>query len=185
MKRIINLVIIIGVILAIRFTQTLTVKPPETPPEAFQFTFEEVRNIFPEATNLISSEKDDWNAVLDKSGQKIGLVITTRSYADNITGHAGATPLLIGADTEGNIVSVFLLDNREDPHFVGLVKSAGLLNRWNGMNWQDANHLEIDAVTGATKTSSAIIRSFKSSRNRNALRKIFGLYCYLDVFDLC
>ena len=53
--------------------------------------------------------------------------------------------------------------NDETPNFVAKVRNAGLFSVWNGMKLKDAANKTVDAVTGATYTSTAVIRSMKAA----------------------
>jgi hypothetical protein len=69
--------------------------------------------------------------------------------------------VLIGADLEGQIRRIVLLENRETPGFVRRVERAGFLEKWSGLSVAQAAALDVDAVSMATMTSSAIARSVK------------------------
>lgn len=83
-------------------------------------------------------------------------LINTASLAKNIRGYAGPTPLLITLQ-KGKIKNVSLLPNVETPRYVKRVLSSGLMQKWDGMKVSEAEKAKVDAVTGATYTSKAVI----------------------------
>lgn len=86
-------------------------------------------------------------------------VNTTRIGAD-ISGYAGAVPLevVVRHDT---VIAVEALPNVETPQFFNRVVSAGLLDRWNGLPLSQAAAIEVDAVSGATYSSRAVIANLR------------------------
>lgn len=95
--------------------------------------------------------------------ESVGKIVLSSFYSSGITGFAGPTPLLIAVNNDGTIKNVTLLANDETPKFVAKVRNAGLFAVWNGMKFKDAANKEVDAVTGATYTSTAVIRSMKAA----------------------
>lgn len=82
-------------------------------------------------------------------------------YADKIRGFAGATPLLIALTSDMKVKQVLLLRNHETPKFAQHVRNSGLFSSWNGLGVSDALAKSVDAVSGATYTSTAVINSFR------------------------
>ena len=87
-------------------------------------------------------------------------IFESTDLAKDITGYAGPTPLIITISGD-TISGVELLDNNETPSYVNYVVSTGILNSWTGLNLNDAEALNVDAVSGATYTSKSIIRTFR------------------------
>jgi Na+-translocating ferredoxin:NAD+ oxidoreductase RnfG subunit len=101
--------------------------------------------------------------VLGSESESVGKLVLSSFYSSGITGFAGSTPLLIAVNNDGIIKNVTLLANQETPNFVAKVRNAGLFAVWNGMKFKEAANKEVDAVTGATYTSTAVIRSMKAA----------------------
>jgi uncharacterized protein with FMN-binding domain len=57
-------------------------------------------------------------------------------------------------------VKIEALKNQETPKYFLKVKKA-LLDKWNGLKVKDAKALKVDAVTGATYSSEAVIENVK------------------------
>ena len=100
--------------------------------------------------------------VKDAKGVKLGSVLFSSPYSDNIKGFNGPTPLLIALDAEGRIKNVVLLENQETPNFAQHVVEGGLFEAWNGLTVDEALGKEVDAVSGATYTSNGVKKSLKA-----------------------
>ena len=97
--------------------------------------------------------------VKDAKGNKLGTVLYSSPYSDNVKGFKGPTPLLIALDAEGRIKNVVLLENQETPNFAQRVVNGGLYEAWNGLTPDEAINKEVDAVSGATYTSNGVKKS--------------------------
>ena len=82
------------------------------------------------------------------------VVVNTTDIARDITGYAGRVPLEITIK-DGIVNSVRALDNDESKPFFD--KASALLDKWTGKSVDDALHTKVDAVSGATFSSKAII----------------------------
>ncbi len=118
----------------------------------------EIQSIFPEVREVRDVDTA-WMEVYGSNHQKLGEVLLSSPYSDKIIGYNGATPLLIALDISGKIASVKLLDNNESPSYVRHAENAGLLDSWTGLSLSDALAKKVDAVSGATYTSTAVIKS--------------------------
>ena len=98
----------------------------------------------------------------DAKGNKLGTVLFSSPYSDNVKGFNGPTPLLIALDAEGRIKNVVLLENQETPNFAQHVVEGGLFEAWNGLTVDEALGKEVDAVSGATYTSNGVKKSLKA-----------------------
>lgn len=86
-------------------------------------------------------------------------VINTTTLGKDVQGYIGATPLKIYIE-KNKVVKIEALKNQETPKYFLKVKKA-LLDKWNGLKVKDAKNLKIDAVTGATYSSDAVIENVK------------------------
>lgn len=86
-------------------------------------------------------------------------VIDTRQYGKDIIGYNGPVPLTIYL-TDGRIDSIVAQENEETPKF--FEKASTLLHAWDGMKVQDAMVKKVDAVSGATYSSNAIIENVQA-----------------------
>ena len=82
-------------------------------------------------------------------------------FCKDIIGFNGDIPLEINM-VDGKIASINILDNEETPRFLIKVENAGLIEKFYGLTPKEAIDLDIDAVSGATYSSNAIIKSVKT-----------------------
>ena len=82
------------------------------------------------------------------------IVVNTTELGKDIIGYAGPVPLDIYIQ-DGKIISVKALDNKETPEF--FEEAVEILSSWDGKTLNEALQLEVDAVSGATFSSTAII----------------------------
>ena len=84
-------------------------------------------------------------------------VINTTQLGKDIEGYVGPTPLKVYI--KGNKVEkIEFLKSQETPKYYAKVKKA-LQEKWNGKKVKDAKTLQVDAVTGATFSSEAVIKN--------------------------
>lgn len=81
-------------------------------------------------------------------------VVSTQELAKDIAGYGGNIPLEITVK-EGHVTGIKALKNAESPDF--FEKASTLFSRWTGLSMEEAIALEVDAVSGATLSSNAII----------------------------
>ena len=86
-------------------------------------------------------------------------VINTTTLGKSVEGYNGNTPLKIYIQKD-KVVKIEAMKNHETPKYFALVKKA-LLEKWNGKKVKDAKALKVDAVTGATYSSEAVIENVK------------------------
>ena len=84
------------------------------------------------------------------------MVIHTALIADDVFGYAGTTPLDIYILND-TVVKVVPLENTETPEF--FAEAVGIVHSWNGKKVSDAYTMPVDAVSGATLSSNAIIEN--------------------------
>ncbi len=81
-------------------------------------------------------------------------VVNTTDLGKDIAGYGGTVPLEI-VISNGKVIDVKALKNTETPEFFD--KAQVLLTKWNGKTLEAATALQVDAVSGATYSSKAII----------------------------
>lgn len=82
------------------------------------------------------------------------IVVNTTTMASDITGFGGNVPLEITVH-DGVITDIRPLKNAETPEF--FERALTLLDQWRGKRVEEAARLQVDAVSGATFSSRAII----------------------------
>ena len=84
-------------------------------------------------------------------------VVNTTTLGKDVTGYVGTTPLKVYIK-KNKVVKVEALKNQETHKYMAKVKKQ-LLNKWDNMKVADAQKQKVDAVTGATFTSDAVIQN--------------------------
>ena len=84
-------------------------------------------------------------------------VINTTTLGKDVQGFLGATPLKIYIQ-KNKVVKIEAMKNQETPKYFLKVKK-NLLDKWNGVKVKDAKKMKVDAVTGATYSSKAVIEN--------------------------
>ena len=84
-------------------------------------------------------------------------IVNTTTLGKKVIGYVDATPVKIHIK-KNKVEKVEILKNQETPKYNAKVKKA-LQEKWNGQKVKDAAQLKVDAVTGATFTSEAIIKN--------------------------
>ena len=98
------------------------------------------------------------------SQQPSDTTIYTEQYCqgDEFKGFQDVIPMEINI-VGGKIESINILENHETPGFMRRISEAFLVERFYGLTPREAVELEIDAVSGATYSSKAMIKSVKTS----------------------
>ena len=86
------------------------------------------------------------------------LVVNTKPLAKDVQGYGGQVPLKIHIK-DGRVAAVEAEPNAESPDFFNRAKE--LLNHWQGKSVDEALAEEVDAVSGATFSSKAIIANMQ------------------------
>lgn len=81
-------------------------------------------------------------------------IVNTTTLAKDVEGYAGATPLEVHIK-KNVIVKVVPLKNQDGPKYNAKVKKE-MLTKYEGMNVKKGTVQDVDAVTGATFTSTAM-----------------------------
>lgn len=89
-----------------------------------------------------------------------GFVIHTSFLAGQPDGYAGPVPVDIQVDKEGRIVKVEPLPNSETPSFFS--RAATLTDTWVGKTPKEALEMNVDAISGATYSSTALISNVRA-----------------------
>ena len=88
-------------------------------------------------------------------------VVNTTTIGKDIEGYNGPTPLKVYIKKD-KVEHIEFLKSMESPKYYAQVKKA-LLEKWNGETVKDARTLQVDAVTGATFSSEAVIQNVQTA----------------------
>lgn len=113
------------------------------------------------ALQFAQRDSASWNVVAPGGAAK-GVLVSSLPYARDVKGFAGQVPLYIYMDESGVVRGLALDENSETPDFVNRA-SAALLPQWIGKGAEQAASQKVDAVSGATFSSRAIIANVQQS----------------------
>ena len=123
--------------------------------EMLEMTVERVRDFFPAAAVLTSQSR--MQVVKDASGITLGHVMQTSPEADDIIGYSGPTNTLIALDSRGKVLGLRILHSADTTdHVAEVVGERSFFKQFTGKKATEAAGMKVDAVSGATLTSSAI-----------------------------
>lgn len=105
--------------------------------------------------------------VTDKDGATQGTIVSTAPYAKDVTGFAGPTPLYLFLSPDNIVKAVVAADNAESPDFCRQACN-GIFSQIVGLSANEAQGKRVDAVTGATFSSNAIIANVKQTLSERA-----------------
>jgi len=137
------------VVAAVLFVWRLLEPPPTLPNRTL------VREIFPSAARIESFPAGYF--AWDREGAFLGRVLDGSNAASRRSGYGGPVPFLLGLDPAGRVAGVVVMGGRETPAYLERVVASGLPSSWNGRLPAAARGLSVQAVSGATITSSALI----------------------------
>jgi uncharacterized protein with FMN-binding domain len=104
------------------------------------------------------------------------VVINTSEIGKSYLGFNDVTPVEISIK-EGKVISIKALPNDESPEYFGKVLQSKLLEKWNGKTPAEGAKFNVDAVSGATYSSKAVIENIKAGlryelENSGSVKKV-------------
>lgn len=120
-------------------------------------TSQQIKQLSLSESNVRLTPRDSasW-MVVGGNGESLGVIITTAPYTTDVKGFAGPTPLYIYVSKEGTIKQIIAADNADTPDFFNRAFTS-LAPQWRDKSMEQAATLKVDAVSGATFSSNAII----------------------------
>ena len=135
---------------------------------------DEIRAFLPAAAGLAGPQDGVWT-VEDAAGQKLGATLQTSPQSDHILGFSGPTNVLLVLDPDNRVLGLRFLgsgDTRE--HLRQVARNEAFMCALDRLSLPEIAQAPVDAVTGATLTSMAIIESLRNrldqSRRSRSLR---------------
>jgi electron transport complex protein RnfG len=83
-------------------------------------------------------------------------IVNTQTIGKSIQGYAGPTPVKIYIE-KNKVVKIEALRSQEGPKY--MAKAKKLLLKYEGKTVSKAKKMQVDAVTGATFTSDALVKN--------------------------
>ena len=140
-------------------SSTVKVQSSAEPKYNLTLTLDDAKKNFPEADSLVLEDVNLYNVFDD--GNKIGTIVNTSPFSDEIYGYNSTTPLTIFLDENDRISEVEICENRETRGYLNKVINSGYLDLWHGLTPKEAATYNVDAVSGCTFTSIAVAQSLQ------------------------
>ena len=140
-------------------SSTVKVQSSAEPKYNLTLTLDDAKKNFPEADSLVLEDVNLYNVFDD--GNKIGTIVNTSPFSDEVYGYNSITPLTIYLDRDNNIFEVEICENRESRGYLNKVVNSGYLDLWDGLTPKEAANHNVDAVSGCTFTSVAVAQSLQ------------------------
>ncbi|WP_158027258.1 4Fe-4S binding protein [Labilibacter marinus] len=132
-------------------------------PQITAFALSDIKELYPSA-NKYTVVQDSILVYADDN--KLGWAYNTSPGSDSIVGYTTSVPLLLGFNTNNKVIGIRLLKNYESPDFVEKIVKSRFLDSWDKISLNDLPQTHIDAFSGATLTSSAIIKTVQHSTGK-------------------
>jgi thiamine biosynthesis lipoprotein ApbE/Na+-translocating ferredoxin:NAD+ oxidoreductase RnfG subunit len=118
---------------------------------------------FPEARRIeMRDAKRGLYLVTDSLGETLGGLLVTSPWTDHVIGYSGPNNLLVALDLHGAILGLELLESGDTPEHVEKVRRAPeFLSRFLGWNPAQEPPPRVEAVSGATLTSFAVVEGLQ------------------------
>ncbi len=94
------------------------------------------------------------------SAKPKSFVVNTTKSGKSVLGFAGTTPVEITV-TDGRIEKVVALPNSETPEYFQKVQDSPIFTKLLGKTPKEASEIRLDAVSGATFSSKAVIENVR------------------------
>ncbi|MFA8300981.1 MAG: 4Fe-4S binding protein [Hyphomicrobiales bacterium] len=107
-------------------------------------------------------DKGIWN-IKSEDNTLWGKAITTRLYAEKIRGYSDHITSLIFINKANIIEKVVIQSHTETPAFLNDAIKNGILKQWEGIDIENYNSFNADAISGSTLSSNAINLSIQKT----------------------
>lgn len=114
------------------------------------------KKIFKTAVTFEKIGEDCVFDVSDASGNMLGRVLYAKPDETSVAGFGGNLRVVVGISPDGKIAGIQLGENYESYGFIERVKSEGFFKKWNGLSVEEAAKADVDTVSGATMSTTAI-----------------------------
>ena len=145
-------------IVAAAFTAAFFVmhKPAAPQTDACSLDKDAAKRIFRTAESFEKTGEECIYNVLDASKKLLGRVVYAKPDGTTVGGFGGNLRVVVGISPEGKIAGVELGENYESYGFIERVRSEGFFKKWNGLSVEEAAKADVDTISGATMSTTAI-----------------------------
>lgn len=133
------------------------IAPENEIPEHMMF----IKKIDSGIVSFSHDEKRDLYSFYNTKNELKYYVLLSSPHCDDIRGWGGIIPFAIVLSPDLIINQIFLFQNSETPSWIEGLKKIKFFDTWNGMDTKQAVNKKVDAISGSTLTSDAIIKSMQ------------------------
>ena len=123
-----------------------------------------------ESFTLVPADSAAWNILRTQDSEPQGQLVYTAPYTPDARGFAGPTPLYLRFSTEGEILALAMGTNAETPDFLRSA-TEGIFPKFTGLDASQAAQLQVDAVSGATYSSLAILANVQATLSQRYVQE--------------
>ena len=118
-----------------------------------------VKKVLPEAGEIEKIEKDNlvYYKASDNRGQLLGYI-----FVSETKGYSSILKAVVGVGLDGKIIAVKILEQNETPGIGSKITEESFLQRFKNKTKDGP----VDTITGATISSSALIKSIQETMNK-------------------
>ena len=156
MKKFFRIFRILAVILAFVAVFFVLHKPAAPQTDACSLDKEAAKKIFKTAGTFEKTGDECVFNVSDASGKMLGRVLYAKPDETSVAGFGGNLRVVVGISPDGKIAGVELGENYESVGFIERVREEGFFKKWNGLSVEEAAKADVDTVSGATMSTTAI-----------------------------
>ena len=121
------------------------------------------KNNFPAFSYFEHDSLSNSFSLYDTTNTVFAKALFTNPLCKDIIGYADAIPMVIILNKDEKIEKIFVLDNSETPSYIAKLNSNHFFEKWNGLTINNAVNMQVDAISGATYSSAAIIKSVQKT----------------------
>ncbi len=156
MKKFFRIFRIIAVILAFAAAFFVLHKPAEPKTDDCSLDKEAAKQIFKSAETFEKTGSECVFNVSDASGKMLGRVLYAKPDETSVAGFGGNLRVVVGISPDGKIAGIELGENYESAGFIERVRGEGFFKKWNGLSVEEAAKADVDTISGATMSTTAI-----------------------------
>ena len=125
------------------------------------YTLADVQKVYPDARSFALGQNNEI-VVSNRKKAVIGYLLASTDFGISYTGYSGDVSVLVAFEKKRIITGVYVFKHNEDKAYINDVIFEGLLDRWNKKALTpEVSKQNIDAVSGATFSSNAIINTVR------------------------
>lgn len=156
MKKFFRIFRISAVIMAFAGAFFVLHKPAEPKTDDCSLDKDAAKQIFKTAETFEKTGSECVFNVSDASGKMLGRVLYAKPDETSVAGFGGKLRVVAGISPDEKIAGIELGENYESVGFIERVRDEGFFKKWNGLSVEEAAKADVDTVSGATMSTTAI-----------------------------